>query len=49
MHVALFLTKCIIFRKCNASKKLSDGLSGDAVSFFIAAEYLLLSCIKHFL
>ena len=41
-------TKCIIFRKCNFSKKFSHGLSGAAVSCFIAAEYLLLNRSKHF-
>ena len=42
-------TKCIIFQKCNSSKNFSDGLSGVAVSCFIAAEYVLLNHIKHFL
>ena len=41
--------KCMIFQKCNSSKKFSDELSVVAVSCFIAAEYLLLNCIKHFL
>ena len=40
-------TNCIIFRKCNSSKKLSDESSGVAVSCFIAAEYLLLNRMSY--
>ena len=38
-----FFTKCIIFRKSNSSKKLSDGLSGVVVSCFIAAIFIVKS------
>ena len=51
MYVALFLYKMYYFSKIQFLKKkrFSDGLSGVAVSCFIAAEYLLVNRIKHFL
>ena len=49
MHVTLLLYNLYYFSKMQFLKNFSDGLSGVAVSCFIAAEYLLLNHIKDFL